>query len=200
MNFSAILINIALRNAQRAQKTDAHAVLSIEVAVVFAVMALEALLNEQAYIQTVVRERLSVEVYQAVDRGAQGFERIQAVLLYLFQAGLEDGKNPANDLKVLMQIRNGFVHYRFERPPKKALDHLADSGRFDPGWEKTPISWPSFGTKGLAKWAYETVCDTANEIADILENVDEHSEAAIVRNNFDPSELQRLLDEESTDG
>lgn len=48
MNFSAMLINIALRTAQRAQAKDAHASLYVEVAVVFAVMAIEALLNELA--------------------------------------------------------------------------------------------------------------------------------------------------------
>ena len=198
MNFSAILINVALRAAERAQQRDAHAILSIYTTVVFAVMALEALLNEQAYIQTSVHRNRSVRIYEAVDRGTQGFDRFQAVLQYLFGRGLPDGQNPANDLKLLIQIRNGLVHYRFERPPNKVLGQLVQHNLFSASWKEAPIAWPTYATSDLARWAYETACESALVIASILEDAGEHSEADLIRGNFDPKGLDRLLDQSST--
>jgi len=200
VNFSAILIGVALRAAYGAQRATAGAVKEIEVAVVFAAMAFEALLNELAYDQIVQRELLSADVYRAVDRGANGFDRVQAVLTYLFGKGLEDGRNPANDLKLLLQIRNGMVHYRFEQPPKKALEQLEAQGRIAAGWADLPIAWPTFGTEELAGWAYETVCQAAHEVADILEHHGEVGGADVVRVNFDPAELARLLERERSSG
>ena len=198
MNFPAVLINVALRAAERAQQHDAHALLSIYTTVVFAVMALEALLNEQAYTQTCIRRTRSVRLYEAVDRGTQGFDRFQAVLEYLFGRRLPDGQKPANDLKLLIQIRNGFVHYRFERPPNKVLDQLAQHNRFSASWKEAPIAWPTYVTSDLARWAYETACEAARVIASIVEDAGERFEADLIRGNFDLTELSRLLNQAST--
>lgn len=193
MNFSAILINVALHAAERAQQGDPHAKLSIYTTVVFAVMALEALLNEQAYIQTKERRNGSARVYEALEKGTQGFERFQSVLTYLFGRGLQDGQNPANDLKLLIQIRNGLVHYRFERPPKRVLEQLVQHGRLSRGWEKQPIGWPTFVRPNLAEWAYRISCESAFIIASIVEDVGERVEADLIRTNFNPQNLRRII-------
>lgn len=198
MNFSAILINVALRAAERAQQHDPHAILSIYITVVFALMALEALLNEQAYTQTHIRRTCSARLYEAVDRGTQGFDRFQAVLEYLFGRRLPDGQKPANDLKLLILIRNGLVHYRFERPPSKVLDQLVQHQRFSARWKDHPIAWPTYVTSDLARWAYETACEAALVIASIVEDAGEPIEADLIRGNFDPNELERLLNQAST--
>ena len=70
-------------------------------AVVFAWLAVEALLNEQGHREIDRRGRGSTIVYAAVERGAHGFERVQAILTYLYGRGLKDGEHPANDLKHL---------------------------------------------------------------------------------------------------
>jgi hypothetical protein len=195
MNVSAILINLALRAAERAQSRDVYSPHHIYTAIVFAAMAIEALLNEQAFIRIKERGIGSLRVYEAVEKGAQGFERIQAILTYLFQESLEDGQNPANDFKLLLQIRNGLVHYRFERPPTKALDQLSQYGRFGKGWKNASIAWPTYVTPELAIWAYETACHTAAEIAEILNHAGESLESDLIKTNFDADEIRRLLAE-----
>lgn len=194
VNFSAILINVAMRAAERAQKGDVYAIHAVYTTIVFAAMAIEALLNEQAYIQVHDRRTRSAEVYAAVENGASGFERVQAALLYLFEDSLVDGENPANELKLIIQLRNGLTHYRFERPPKKALRELAQRRLFDEAWEANPfMSWPAFATPPLAIWAYEAACHTAMRIAAIVERAGEPSEAELIRMNFDVSRLRDVL-------
>lgn len=184
---------MALRAAARAQKGDAYATHGVYTAIVFAAMAIEALLNEQAYIQVHERRTRTLEVYTAVENGASGFDRVQAVLLYLFDKSLVDGENAANEMKLLIQLRNGLTHYRFERPPTKVLRELAQRGLFEKNWESSSISWPAFATPKLAVWAYEAACHTAIAVADIIAGAGEPLEAELIRINFDVSELQSLV-------
>jgi hypothetical protein len=198
VNFSAILINVALRAVERAQQRDVYASQGVYTAIVFAAMAIEALLNEQAYIQVHERRVRSEEVFSAVEKGAAGFERVQAILLYLFEDSLVDGRNPANDLKILMLLRNGLTHYRFERPPKKALSELRQRRLFE-NWEGlTAMSWPAFATPELAKWAYETACNTAAAIADIVEAAGGGMEPDFIRSTFDVKHLRDLASDGHT--
>src|SRR5438876_11384860 len=98
-------------------------------AVVFAWLAVEALLNEQGHREIDRRGRGSTIVYAAVERGAHGFERVQAILTYLYGRGLKDGEHPANDLKHLARLRNGLVHYKFRDPRVvSTLDDLTQRG------------------------------------------------------------------------
>lgn len=173
---------------ERAYEAHAHAVYAIYEAIVFSLLAVEGLLNEQAYNEIHGVGNGSALIYGTLDRGAQGFARIQAVLTYFYGSGLRDGENPANDLKHLIQLRNGLVHYRFDEPPAKALDDLAQRGLLNEGWRNTAmVSWPAVLTKEVARWAQQTACRTALAIADLLPGDPDHqSEAALIRNNFGP--------------
>ena len=187
MNFSAIFIDIARHAVERAHEEHAHAVYAIYEAIVFSWLALEALLNEQAYLELYEVDNGSIEVYKAIAAGAKGFERVQAILTYFYGKGLSDGANPANDLKHLIRLRNSLVHYRFEEPPTKTLDDLAQRGLLSKEWKKAVmISWPASLTKEVAKWAHETARDTAKAIADVFPGDEYHdSQAALIRNNFE---------------
>ena len=74
MNLSVFLIGIAYHAAKRARKygaRDARSQEAVLEAVVFAWLAVEALLNEQAYIEIHDFGHGSKTVYDAVERGAQ---------------------------------------------------------------------------------------------------------------------------------
>ncbi len=187
MNFSAIAIQIARHAVLRAHEGHGHAFYAIYEAIVFAWLALEALLNEQAYIEVVNLGHGEKNVHDALDRGAGGFKRVQAILTYFYGRGLKDGEQPANDLKHLISLRHGLSHYRFEGPPTSTLDQLAQRGLMGKDWsEQQMISWPMTLTNDVAHWAYETTCDTAHAIADLLPSDDYHAnEADLIRNNFD---------------
>ena len=192
MNFSAFLIAAARRAVQRVLSGHqiihtahgSHSYYAIFEAIVFAAMALEALLNELAFTEIHDLKRGSERVYRAVERGAQGFERFQAILEYLYGQALAEGEHHANDFKHLLNLRNGLVHYRFERPPVTTLTDLTQRGLFSEGWTD-PIAWPTYALPGLAPWALQTASDTAYAIASLIAD-DPYHHAELVRTNFTP--------------
>jgi len=188
MNFSVFFIEIARRAVERVRDNPGYNQPSILEAVVFAWFSIEALLNEQAYIETTQFGNGDAPVYSVLERGAGGFERIQAILVYFYGQALKDGDHPANDLKHLGHLRNGIAHYRFEDPPARTLDDLAQRGfisKPDVPWSQNPFAWPSHVQAGLAGWAYNTACDTARAIADLLPSDEAHEhEASLIRHNF----------------
>ncbi len=197
MNLSAFLITIAHRAAQRARAGDYESQLAVLEAVAFAWFAVEALLNEEAYIEIYELGHGSEIVYVAVERGAQGFDRVQAILTYLLGRRLTDGENPANDLKHLARLRNGLVHYKFENPPATGtLNDLAQRGYLNmppQPWNRMPLPWASQVRPELAEWAYRTACESALAIAALMPHDAAHEgRAAVIRANFEP----RPLDED----
>jgi len=191
VNLSVFLITIAYRSMRRAvPDNDFFDQLGTFEAIAFAWFAIEALLNELAYFEVHELQLRSQIVYEAVERGGRGFERVQAVLTYLYGTGLEDGTHPANDLKHLAKLRNGLVHYKFRDPRVvSTLKDLQQRGYFvEPaqGWDQTPLAWPSQVKPELGQWAYNTACDAALAIADLMPHDHDHaSEAGLIRNNFE---------------
>jgi len=196
VNLSAFLIGIAYRAAKQARKYRSRDVSrdvltqeAVLIAVVFAWLAVEALLNEQAYVEIHDFGHGSKVVYDAVERGARGFDRVQAILTYLYGQGLKDGEHPANDLKLLEKLRNGVVHYKFrDHRVVSALDDLAQRGHLSAPtqpWDKVPVTWATYVRPELAEWAYHTACDTAEAITALMPDDTPHkAEVGIIRVNF----------------
>src|SRR5690349_20431436 len=125
MNLSVFLLDIVYRAMGRAELRDYTAQLAALEAVVFALAALEALLNELAYLTIHDFGRGSEIVYHAIERSRPAFDRVQATLIYLYGHALDDSRQPADDLRHLIRLRNGLVHYKFRDPDVvKTLDQL----------------------------------------------------------------------------
>lgn len=186
VNFSAIFINVAERAAARAALGGTDAPLAIYETILFSWVAIEALLNERAYVEVRELQIKSERVYESVSRGAKGFERIQAVLEFLFGRGLEEGRNPATDLQHLQRLRNAIVHYRFERPPSETLDDLAQRGMLDKGWRSSVLmGWPIVLTSKVADWSLETACAAGIAVSDLMPSELYGAEVNITRGIFE---------------
>lgn len=199
MNLSIFLITIAYRAAQRARIDEYNSSLGTLEAIAFAWFAIEALLNELAYIEVHDLQSRSLIVYEAVERGGRGFERVQALLTYLYGKGLEDGAHPANDLKHLAKLRNGLVHYKFrDSRVVGTLNDLEQRGYLEKppqGWDQTPFAWPNQVKPELAEWAYRTACDAAVAIAALMPGDESHAiEADIIRHNFEKRSLEEPIE------
>lgn len=195
MNLSIFLLDIVYRATERAAQRDYHAQLGAIEAVVFAWAALEALLNEQAYIEIHDFRHGDEVVYHALERARPAFDRVQATLTYLYGRALDESRQPADDLKHLIRLRNGLVHYKFRDPDVvKTLDQLVQRGYlakpFEP-WDQLRLAWAGQVKPDLAEWAYQTACDTGQAIAALLPDDRYHrAEKELIRENFKPRPLQ----------
>jgi len=196
MNLSAFLIQIAYGAFQRARDNwILEGPTAVIEAIVFAWIAVEALLNEQAHVEIYDFGHGSEVVYNALDRGAQGFERVQAVLTYLYGRGLKDGEYPANDLKHLGKLRNGLVHYRWRDPRVvTSLNDLCQRGlltRPAVPWDQLPLAWTAHAKPELAEWAYHVSCDTGQAVAALMPDDGKHVfEQKNTHENFRRTPLQ----------
>ncbi len=80
------------------------------------------------------------------------------------------------------------MHYRFDGPPSKTLDHLAQRGLFDAAWKsQSGLAWPTLiATPALASWAVETACAAAHAIADVMPHDSLHeARMGFIRMNFE---------------
>jgi hypothetical protein len=191
VNISVFLLEIVRRAVERAKQGDYYAQLGPLEAVVFAWAAIEALLNEQAYIAIHDLGHGDEIVYRALERSGSTFDRLQAILTYLYGRALEDGCQPADDLKHLIRLRNGLVHYKFRDPEVvKTLNNLVQRGYLtapSQPWDEMFIAWTSQVKPELAAWAYRTTCATGLAIAALMPAEEEYRrEAQIIRANFDP--------------
>lgn len=181
VNFSAFLIGIARRCCESLEARDETGRVHLSggqfvqeqvfQAIVFSMMALEAFLNEVAFIEITKLRNGSQRVYEALERQTGWFRRLQTILTYFFGRGLADGDVPVNDLKHLVALRHGLVHYRFQGAPKKTLKDLSQRGLVSDRWDdpgQEPYAWPIHLKPELGCWAYNTACDTVKLIEDLM--------------------------------
>lgn len=203
MNLSVFLVGIAHRAASLARRygeRDPRCAETIWTAVVFAWLAIEALLNEQAYAEIHFIGGVSKREYDKAESTAGSVERVQTILASLYGKKLKAGTQPAQDLKLLSTVRNSLVHYNFRDPRVlRVLDELERRGYVrragrEP-WASQPITWAMYVTPALAEWALSTACATADAITALMPTDGAHkADVEMIRANF----AKRPLDDGGT--
>lgn len=176
MNYSAILIAVARWAAKLVRDDRDHAGVGPDIAVVFCVMAIEALVNELAT-AAVTTGRTTDEELAVVEKQLRGIERMQALLGLSVGGRLDAGKEPAQAFQHITNLRNALVHYRpygaEDDRLKTTLRYLVKKGYFaDAADQDWPMGWPNYADPDLALWAYNTTCAVAREIGTMIPSDD----------------------------
>ena len=148
----------------------AHWSSGVETAVVFAVMSIEALVTEEAMI-AVLRGELTEDAFHAADRQQGTIARIQALLKATFNQALPLDGGVGQDLRHLVELRNGLVHFRLNEMSQGLRSSLRALSRRklvqDADAQGWPLAWPNYVRPELADWVVATTSGVANLIADM---------------------------------
>ncbi len=155
----------------------------MDIVVVFSVMAIEALVTEQALLAVDSARIKEKEFNDAKNTGGMA-NKIQALLDVSQGQSLNLTGSVGIEFEHLVTLRNGLVHYEVVPRPalRKTLRALVGKGLCeDQEQHEWPFGWPDCKKPGVAMWAAETTRDVAMEISSLL--VDP-VEASVTRNTF----------------
>lgn len=159
-------------------------------AYILAVAAVEAFLNE-LYLSSFGEMILGVKMLTGAAKPLEQLD-LRAKLLLVphvaFGRALEANRQPYQNMTLLIQLRNELVHYKMGMRPPTAVNVLAQHGiavRVSPEEEQGgPHPWAHrVSTLEGIRWAYNTACQTAVALLDLIPD-DKRERVEMFRRNF----------------
>jgi len=206
MSLDGTFYEIAKQHAKAAAASgDGQRVIQ---AVIFSVIAVEALLNQFIDSASMNASREMKTALSMLDEKGSPMEKLERFPLLVGGAPWDKGSAPYQDFNALVGLRNALVHYRRGKRIEK-LAHQLDVHNLGASpeqlsqlaqWYNVPIEeipWPQrYLTPKTARWAVETA---RNMVGKLYELVDEVSKGAVNNQRHAQRIHERVKSEHSED-